>query len=167
MAKDIIVQPHEVWHFFMANKDVIEECPELLASNDETGVDIYITAEDDLPYIYVNDEDNQLCEEAITDEEDCNAIMEYIYEEFLGDDPISVYDDIIAEREDELSTAVDDFLRVALLDLPVTTAIVEACKESLLEKLAEEYAAHIYRPMWLEDDDGNEEFFEYPYTKLA
>ena len=86
-------------------------------------------------------------------------------EEYDEDDLAQV---LIDEREDEIDAAVDDFLAVILQTngYEYDSAIDEIhddAKEHFIEYLARKFKFEIYRPMYLEDENGEDFFEEYPY----
>lgn len=90
------------------------------------------------------------------------------------EEPDLTQDEMIYQREDELSCAMADFLATVLLEddgVAVKEAygekMVEECVEALLEFVFENYATPIYRPMYLENPETLEtEFVEYPYGEF-
>lgn len=83
--------------------------------------------------------------------------------------------EIIENREWELLFAMADFIMTAIKDDTCSDGSdyidtyganeVLDILEDLLNKLAEEYGFHVYRPMMVEDEDtGKELFVEYPYN---
>lgn len=106
----------------------------------------------------------------VDSEEDDDEQEADITEEELND----AIEDKITEREDELDTAMYDFLSTVAgwdaIGLNITDEVVEDCKEHFLEYLARKHGVQIYRPMIIEydNDDGttDEEYEEYPYDCL-
>ena len=82
-------------------------------------------------------------------------------------------EDAITEREDELDQAVMDFLATVLgegfydLDSDSNGEIVEDCKEHFLEYIARKFSISIYRPMYLEDEDGTDFYTDTPYENMV
>ena len=86
------------------------------------------------------------------------------------DEEIQDCEDIIYEREDELILAMQDFLEILLNCKNASQVteiygdeIVDRLLDSMCRTLAEEHHISVYRPMWVEDEDGTENFVEYPY----
>ena len=76
--------------------------------------------------------------------------------------------DAIEEREMELDIAVSEFISAVLggdayLDSEDYDDIIEDCKDHFLEYLARKHGLDIFRPMVLEDEDGEDFYEEYPY----
>ena len=113
-----------------------------------------------------------------------DLIIKNIYETYLTDKVVATLSEldggelltdeeiegIIDERECELDCAVSDFLMVVLHDYfdDLTTDYAEICddlKEHFLEYIARKHDLPVYRPMYLEYDDGDE-FEEYPYENM-
>ena len=82
-------------------------------------------------------------------------------------------EDAIYEREDELSFAMQDFLEVLLncknqkqmMEL-YGEDIIESVLDSFCRVLAEEHLISVYRPTWVADEDGYDNFVEYPYLDV-
>lgn len=105
---------------------------------------------------YSDDEDD--------DDDDCEEIVE------LDDDEI---EDVIIEREEELDQAVMDFLATVLgeafydLDADSSGELIEDCKDHFIEYIARKYSfTEIFRPMYLEEEDGTEFYTDTPYDEM-
>lgn len=94
--------------------------------------------------------------------------------EFYSDeDELQNCEDAIYEREDELVFAMQDFLEV-LLNCKNQEQIAELYGEDIVENLldefcqflADEYLISVYRPTWVDDEHGTENFVEYPYLDV-
>lgn len=80
-------------------------------------------------------------------------------------------EEVIEERELELDDAAYDFLLVACgeslsINSRETQKILEDIKDTVLPMLYEKHGIEVYRPMYIADDDGNEEFSLYPYAEI-
>lgn len=80
-------------------------------------------------------------------------------------------EDLIEERELELDDAAYDFLLVACgeslsISSRETQEILEDIKDTVLPMLYKKHGIETYRPMYLIDDDGNEELSLYPYAEI-
>jgi hypothetical protein len=79
-------------------------------------------------------------------------------------------EDTIYEREDELILALSDFLQVALccpedveLDDMYGSNIVTQILDGFCEYLSNEHCISIYRPTFLQGENGEDIYTEYPY----
>ena len=137
-----------------------------------------------------------LYEEAAVNENDCEQTCKKIYYEYLTEERLinkvieadmgesngNTFDEEeeeedqeaeIEERESDLNDAVKNFIADVLCD-PLSSfvgkdeaeEIYEDFKEHALEYLARKWELSIYRPMILEDEDGEEFFEEYPYDVM-
>lgn len=147
---------------------------------------IYLTEEDRgnamLPSIVVYLNGSELYEECAVNENDCTQTVRKVFYEYLTEERLvnkileadaEDHEEEIDNREDELDTAVFDFISEVMgepvdITLGKTKAeeIYEDFKEHALEYLARKWKLNIYRPMILEDENGEEFFEEYPYDVL-
>lgn len=183
----ITVYPSETWDFFQKHRKELEKEMKEVASNDEYGTTIYITEDEGFPQFVVHEDDFPVLTESILDKRDCEESARRIYMQYLTSSVVSgvqwtrsesgseeeCMSDIefeIEERELELDDAVWDFFCAVFGDFYSLNGvdsdkIAEDFKEHALRYLYEEHGLDIYRPMYLEDEDG--EFFEeYPYEYL-
>lgn len=182
MAQHIFVEASEVWGLFQREKEELKRHERKIAENPEFGAAIYLTEENDRPSIVAYLDDEQVYAELCVSESDCRTTVQKFYSEYLTDKVLERYfgedeDDYthfeeqseIDDREAELDMAVEDFIGVVLdgfcLDevADISDEICEDVKEHFLEYLARKWSLPIRRPMYLEDEDGEEFFEEYPY----
>ena len=93
------------------------------------------------------------------------------YEKYLaGEYGYLEEDDLIDTRELELDDAMFDMISdVAPEFMDIVEDVGEVCeyfKDLICEKLYTEFDVSVYRPMRLEDQNGNEEFSLYPYEEM-
>lgn len=93
--------------------------------------------------------------------------------ELTPDEEIQLCEDTIYERDDELMMATQDFLEVLLnCSSPVEMTemygeyIVEEILESICRVLADDHLISVYRPQWVKDENGVENFVEFPYLDI-
>lgn len=182
MMIKIYVEAADVWDYFRTHMDELRTKQKLIAERTEYGVEILLTEEHGCPVITaVLDEEEQESGLAIS-EDDCYEIVTRIYDEYLSDDFInrliddaegytsSEQLDMIDEREMELDDAVYALLDVFIQNLCDITddpdALCEDVKEHICEYLFRKHDISIYRPMYLECEDGTDEFFEFPYDEI-
>ena len=191
MAALIHYDPTEIWDIFQCDKEKLRNTMKEIAENPDFDVTIFLTETDRgtqmFPNIVVYMEGDQLYEEAAVNEGDCIQTVRKIYFEYLTEDRIinnviassdknaddtdhDIQDDI-DKREDELDDAVFNFL-TNILDCPLeciteeADEIYEDFKEHALEYLARKWDLKIFRPMILEDENGEEFLEEYPYDVM-
>lgn len=191
MSKKVILTPSEVWKFFDDNGFKFTSKVFEIAENKEFGVVIYLSAEGINPSFIVTQDDITVCEEVAISPIDCERTVEEIYDEYLTSKVIDVIDGgkasplplpaVASDEEDDdheleieareadldealygfLSAVVDDSRELDYLE----PDIIEDIKDHFLEYLAREHGFAIYRPMYLEDDEGGW-FEEYPYDHM-
>lgn len=186
MSEKITVAPSEVWNYYYANKQDLKTHMHLIASNEDYGVEIYITDDDGDPSIVVTADDRQVFAETVITMKDCGDLATKVYDDYLTDKALDILttpiyqeeelteDDIIAVRESELDCAIYNFLTEVLegyvdLDSRHTDEICDDLKEHFLEYMARKHDLPIRRPMYLvfnEDGKDVEELVEYPYEEM-
>ncbi len=197
MNVEVYVKPKEVWEFFQKNKARLKEEMVLVAENLDTEYAIYLTETNGIPYFAAcKGSAPPEKEEGAISESDCRETATRFYTQFLL--PVIVKDgktkveeakklnlkeqaeleeqtqleDEIYVREDELTMAAADFLRVVLMEGDDSSDIidsygVEMVNEFLdvaLEYISGEMCLDVYRPTFIENEDGTEEYVEFPYS---
>lgn len=178
----IIITPSEVWDFFQGHKG--DSLCEMIAENPEYGIEVWLSDRDGDPDFQVMADDDIIFEDYAYGSEDCRETCELIYGEYLTSKVVDMIldDDVfsdqhveelnIEDRETELDAAVFDFLETVLEDDPCTviTDIEEVfndIKDHMLEYLARKHDLSIRRPMYLEDEDGEDFYADYPYECMV
>ena len=168
---------------------------EPIAENRETGVTIFLTGEERgdmiLPDVVVFMDDTKVYEECSVSRYDCESTVQKIYNGYLyteqivnsaidrdikreADELTDYYNQMeIDDRETLLTDAAYSFL-CEILDDPIekivgkieSEEIIEDFKDHALEYLARKWELPIYRPMILEDDNGEDFYEEYPYEVM-
>ena len=187
----IYYEPETVWDIFQSIKakpdpdDTVE-----LAENPDFGVSIVLSCDyfgtNLLPNIIVYMDDMELYSEIVVNEGDCRKTVDNIYRDYLYDERLvsavvdremkeleekTFMEDEIEQRDGELYDAVSDMLDVFMnadnFGWPVSSRESDEIITDLIENIGEylyrEHDISIYRPMILEDGDGEEFFEEYPY----
>lgn len=187
-SKIIIVQPEDVWSLFQREQWVLRTQLKKIAENPEFSVVVYLTVEQGMAQIVVYVDDNEFFSEMCVSESDCTRTVRKVYENYLtsrimnelfgeeyegeqNEEEYSRYkiETEIDDRENELNIAVSDFLSTVLDGISIEDITDEAdliyddIKEHFLEYLARKWDLPIRRPMYLEDESGEEFFEEYPY----
>lgn len=183
MAQHIIVQSSEVWGLFQREREVLATHQMKIGENPEFGAEVFLEESGGKPNIVAYLDDEEVYSELCVSESDCKTTVQKFYDEYLTEKVLNRYfgeeeeydythfeeQSEIDDREAELDMAVEDFLGVVLEDfslddvVDVSDEICEDIKEHFLEYLARKWCLHIRRPMYLEDEDGEEFFEEYPY----
>lgn len=185
MAQHILVEASDVWGLFQKEKEELSGHERKIADNPEFGAVVCLSEEQGKPNIIAYLDDEEVYEELCVSESDCKMTVQKFYDEYLTEKVLNRYfgeeeeEDYthleeqteIDERESELDDAVLYFLEIAMdmsgytLDDFTDEAdeIYEDVKDHFLEYLARKWGLPIRRPMYLEDEDGEEFFEEYPY----
>ena len=79
---------------------------------------------------------------------------------------------MIETRELEMDDAAYDFLVTILgeafdVHSKETQEILEDLKDCICSMLYEKHGIEVYRPMYIADESGNEEFCLYPYAEIT
>lgn len=192
MAQKIILKPHEVWKYYIKHKADIENTMYEIASNESYGIVIYLSEDvNGVACITVNADDSEVYSESVVNDIDCQKTVSKIYDNYLTDKVIELLDalafeeagadeslleqeDSIAEREEELDGLVYDFVFGVLGDSAYDYGVefefddmLEDIKDHFLEYMFRKYELPIYRPMVLEDENGDDFFEEYPYESMV
>lgn len=181
MAERIIVESGDLWGFFEQNEEKLHGAYDMIAENQLYGIEIYATIEDDMPTVTVMADGDEVYSEGVLNQKDCADTAKAIYDKYLYSDVIGALlegndyeelekEDMIEERERELDDAVLYLLEVFapnyLEMIEDIDEVTEKLKDMVAEYLYTEHDISINRPMFLEDEDGNEEFVEFPYPEL-
>lgn len=183
--QNIIISAVDMWAYFKDNEKELKTTEHLIAENDEYGVEIYLTEQQDKPCFTVTADGYEYEEESAVSEADCRKTIEALYDKYLTEKFLEVepveslldQEDMIAEREMELDDAIMLMLDTiveedaAILLSCNTNNLDEICddiKDHMLEYIARKHGIEIRRPMILEDDETGEDFFtEYPYECMV
>lgn len=187
MGANIIVEASDVWGYFRAHEADLEQNMKLIAENRPYGIEVFLTAANGAAIITVNADDDEVYEDIGVSAFDCRSVVEDIYGTYLTDNVLSVLTDIgagklreeldaaeeadmIEERELELDEAVYGLMEVFvpnLLDIvDDADEVYEDIKDLICERLYTKHEISVYRPMYLEDDNGNESFSKFPYPDM-
>ena len=189
---EISVQSSGVWDYFQKNRQKLKTHMHQIARELDYGIEIFVTEESGCPSIVVTADDSQIYEEVVVDEKDCEETVAKVYNRYLthnsilstmiGDEDEEYEEgqmseleiqETIEDRELELDDAVYAFLASAVgsyYDTDIANKniddIVDDLKEHFLEYIARKHNLPVYRPMFLEFEDGVEELCEYPYENM-
>lgn len=180
--QEIIIEPPALWGYLQEQdkKGLLDNIMYEIANNKEYGVTVYVTKDDEGRYcITVEADDNEVYSDFIYDNKDAEEICGKVYDNYLTDrvverlmdleeDSAFGQADMIELREEELDELAASFIMEVLggdtyFDGVDFDDIVDDCKEHFLEYMARKHGLAVYRPMILEDEDGEDFFEEYPY----
>ena len=180
-----ILEPSEVWSFFQGNPDDVRGLQYEIARYEEYGVNIYISSGyEDILTVSVEADDVQIYEEDIYWEYCCASSIQNIYDEFLSSNVFNYIEEkdamdaeleleereeLIVLREEELDNAIYEFceyVATSKITMDLELDVLEDLKEHFLEYMARKHGIEIYRPMYLEGEDGEEFYTEYPYPQM-
>jgi hypothetical protein len=146
----------------------------LIAENSDGTIGIYITEKNGDPNFIVENNDDIIDEDMAFSKVDCEETVRELYSEYLSYDELDISADtdikkeIIADRENQITVLFENFLFDLLPDTDEDTIseITDDVKEHILEYIARKHGLPVYRPMYLEDEDGEDFFSEYPYEEM-
>lgn len=181
--QEIITEPHNLWDFLQEEdkKGSLESGVMYeIARNEEYGTTAYVSKDNKGRYcIVVEADDTEVYFGFISDKDDAEDTCKKVYDDYLTERVIEILTDFEEEsaiaqadeielREEELTEIVMSFIMDVLggdtyFDGAGLDAIVDDCKEHFLEYMARKHGLEIYRPMILEDENGEDFFEEYPY----
>lgn len=187
MAQKIILQPDEVWGYFVEHEEECDECMFEIASCSEYGTAVYLSrSSKGIGCITVEADDQEVYNEEVIDAEDTKKTVQKVYDDYLTDKVIEILSDFepqeddtlqdqedeIAMREEELDSLIWDFVMGVFggetyADFDCTGEVLDDLKDHFLEYMYRKHGFDIYRPMVLEDEDGTEFFEEYPYEHMV
>lgn len=182
---DKIFSPSEVWQHYRSHQSEYHNLLVLIAKYPNYGIYIYATCEVGQFKVEVHADDVMVYEEEIYHEADCNKTISRIYDEYLNDNATSWLaefqddddedescseDEEIEMREDEIECLFTD-LFVGLLGSVefgnLDEKVIEDIREHTLEYMARKHNIDLYRPMYLEDENGEDFYEEHPYSHMV
>lgn len=176
-----IYSPTELWGHYRQNQSEFHNLLVLIAKHPNYGIYIYATCECGQFKVEVHADDIMIYDEEIFHEQDCIRTITHVYDEYLSDNVSSFLpdkddeddtsensaeDEEIEIREEEIECLFEDMLIGLLGTLNLRNLddeVVEDIREHTLEYMTRKHKIKIYRPMWLEDEDGEDFYEEYPY----
>lgn len=187
--QQINIESHKLWEYIKQQdrSGHLDTTMYEIASNEEYGIAVYISKDSKGRYcIVVEADESEVFNECVYSEDDTRRTCDKVYENYLTDKVIEIIAEMTEPDEDEdsiLGLEVEDEIELREDDLTEFTTsfimdvlggdayfdgvdfdeIVDDCKEHFLEYMARKHGLSIYRPMVLEDEDGEDFFEEYPY----
>lgn len=175
MAAEINLHPQDFVDVFYDHITSFEDCLVEIAKDEEKKTFIYLTGREGFPYIIVKVNGEVKEETEIIGFNEADTLNE-CYKTYLGADCMGSEgeedstEQEIDRREEELMTAWESFLRVALDEnfdssfCEGNTSDIESSMDDVLTMLGYDYQWFVYRPMFIQNEDGTEEYEEYPYN---
>lgn len=170
--QEILVQPEDLWSYYHEHKSTMQYVPEVIASDDSLGVEVLLSAYGEYATVTVLVDNETVFEQDIFSSDEAEEVAREAYA-FLEDDGDEVSEMLaIDDRETELDQAVYDLLEVVVQDaetlIPaeMRDEAYERIKDLVCETLYKEFGVSVYRPMYLEDDDGVTSYEEFPYEEM-
>ena len=186
MRGHVTVGSSNVVEFYKKNQFRLAQEYEDIAENEEIGVVIYLSDTNGRPTVSVFADDIPRAE-VTTNLSELENLVKTVYDTYLdeqnfiaatADEEVEEIEEeyseeeleqsLIDDRESEIDAALIDFLTVVMqtegygFDGAIDE-IFDDVKEHYLEYLARKHKIELYRPMYLEDENGEEFFEEYPY----
>lgn len=187
MAARIIIEANDVWNYLMSHKTELASSMKLIAENQEYGIKIFLACDShtkygDSPAIVVAADDDEIRWEPVVDRVDCTDTVKAMYDTYLSQRVVNAFIDEdnertiaeeleeIDERETELDDAIYECLVAIIPDLfdivDDPDELCEDLKDHICEYLYTHHEISVYRPMYLEVEDGTDEFVEFPYPEM-
>ena len=190
---EVLLEPGEVWEYFIKHpEDPVESTIIIAYLNDRDFIGIQADAKNwseknhTRLRLVVSVDDVEVYSEDIINSYDCEVSVRRVYSKYSDYEPEekeSVFDEevplclydiedaeedeavMMALREDELTSAVENLMWDITSDIPVNVEedVIEDVKEHILEYIARKHGISVFRPMYLVDDDGEPFYEEYPY----
>lgn len=188
MSGKIYVEAADVWSYYEKHKGELHNATKVVAEREEYGVEIILTTVTDTdgsdqPIIVAMVDDEEIAEAMVFDYYDCRNMVKMFYEDYCLSDEFlsemleetisyttSEQSEIIEDRENEIDDAI-----YALMDTLVqnmeemtddTNELCDDVKDHICEYLYKKHGISIYRPMYLECEDGTDEFCKFPYDEM-
>lgn len=189
MNAEINLKADEVWEYYQTHKEECRTHMMLIASCKDFGIEIYITEENQNKLsIIIEADDTEVCREYVYSKLDCELTIRKVYGLYLTERALDAltapteppenerFDDEEIKAEIEhcekifqnlFEDLIGDIVGGSALgnvsDLDVTDDMVSDIKEHTLEYMARKHGLPIYRPMYLEDENGEIFYTDYPY----
>ena len=184
---DVIVKPSQLWAYYKDNQKDMTTSMHMVASNKDFGVEIYLCDDEGHPNLSIHVDETLLLENICISKNDLEDTAEEMYDTYLTNKAIGAIAEIeeankeeevdnsdeqfdIDVREYDLDVAVADFVNIATDNLKahklLSEEAIDDIKDHFLQYLYLKHGLEIYRPMFLEFEDGTEEFKTHPYPDL-
>ena len=198
MGVKIHIPAEDIWTFFFRNKERCREEMIEIAVNEDTKYTIYLTEEYDYPMfaVFYDNNDEAEYEEGAISRDDCLNTAKRVFADYLfpvtvknekaipaekekeknNTDPDEEYaeqcDDVL-QRDDELTLALLDFLKVVFETETESVDIFDDYGEETIAQILDDFLdcladqhgfTDIRRPTFIVDEESGIEFYtEHPY----
>ena len=191
MSEVMVLKPNEVWKYAMEHFSWIKDAPFVIGNNEESGIEITLSVDEEYPVIIVTSDDEEVDYEVVKSSADCEATVSEIYDTWLPtgtasntlvkdelDDDEPDYESEIREKEsiDQREMELDECIDWILSEIApeyleelVSVTVDEVfsdLKDMICEYLYKKCGISVYRPMYLENEHGVDEYYEYPYPEM-
>lgn len=190
MYAQVFITPDNVWGYFQSHKDELLKESKLIACEPEYGTEVHLSVNGSFPSIEVTQDGYDVSVDCPYSAEECEHMATEVYDNYIFGDVIGSFLDVECDGEhsecDELSTEEElyiidereDELKDSVLDMLVAFApnfleiadnpdgICEDLVNNIAEYLFTKCGISVYRPMYVEDENGNDEFLEFPYPEI-
>lgn len=185
MNARIYVDADEAWEYCLSSRDAGDDDIIRLAENEDYGITVYMSLYGVFPVVTVEADGCEILEEIIEDSSECEKKVQAIYNDYLTSNVIDILGDAndgeenktlmekldkIDERELELDNAVWDLINVFVPNLfdieEDPDEVYEDMKDHISEYLYKKHNISIYRPMFLEEEDGSDYYTNFPYSEM-
>lgn len=181
MSEEIILKPNEVWKYAMDHFAWLKNDSFVIGENKESGIEITLSAEDEYPVIVVTSDDEEVDYQVVKSSADCEATVSEIYDTWLSSNVAAsalAKNEIdkeserenIDQRENELDEAIDWLLSEIAPDYMDQVEDLEDVfsdmKDMICEYLYTKCGISVYRPMYLENENGVDEYYDFPYPEM-
>lgn len=191
MSEVMVLKPNEVWKYAMEHFSWIKDTPFVIGNNEESGIEITLSVDEEYPVIIVTSDDEEVDYEVVKSSADCEATVSEIYDTWLPtgtasntlvkdelDDDEPDYESEIREKEsiDQREMELDECIDWILSEIEpeyldelgavTTDEVFSDLKDMICEYLYKKCGISVYRPMYLENEHGIDEYYEYPYPEM-
>lgn len=191
MSEVMVLKPNEVWKYAMEHFSWIKDTPFVIGSNKESGIEITLSVDEEYPVIFVTSDGEEVDYEVVKSSADCEATVSEIYDTWLPtgtasntlvkdelDDEEADYESEIREKEsiDQREMGLDECIDWILSEIDpeyleelgtvTTDEVFSDLKDMICEYLYKKCGISVYRPMYLENEHGVDEYYEYPYPEM-
>jgi len=164
------IEPASVWDYYRNHVHELNDMMHKIAEDSDSDIAAYISDADGQPEIIVMDGGEVAYSDIAIDKDDCTIMVAEVYNDrMIPEEPVEHFseEEEIEIREDELNTAVNDFLLCVLdgfinEDADDFKEMREDIKDHFIEYIARKHGFKIYRPRYLEFEDGDR-YVDYPY----
>lgn len=183
MDISISLAPKDVWGYYRSHVEELKEKTKVVAYNLDFDTEIHICDGNGVLDVYVYLDNQEVVTEEALNAAETERLMTELYDTYIYDAENFVKsralqmetdeeEELIEERELELDDAAYEFLVSILgesfsISSKDTQEMLENLKDCVCPMLYEKHGINVYRPMYIADEDGKEEFCLYPYSEIT